>query len=91
MINNYSYLYKKVITIGIVTEMTGLSARQVRYYEEKNLVFPKRTESGRRKYSFFDIKLLMDIAEKIKRGIQIDDIRMKLMNRENWEENMNVL
>lgn len=66
--------------------MTGLSERQVRYYEEKKLIFPERTGSGNRKYSFFDIELLMDIAEKIKDGLQIDDIRMELMKHENQVE-----
>ncbi|MCD8502788.1 MAG: MerR family DNA-binding transcriptional regulator, partial [Bacillaceae bacterium] len=30
-----SYKDKKVITIGVVSELTGLSERQIRYYEEK--------------------------------------------------------
>ncbi|WP_412762793.1 MerR family transcriptional regulator, partial [Priestia megaterium] len=56
------------MTIKIVTEMTGLSERQVRYYEERELIFPKRNSSGTRMYSFSDIERLMDIAEKIEDG-----------------------
>ena len=62
--NTFSYRYKKAITMKTVTEMTGLSERQVRYWEEKKLVFPERTSSGIRRYSFSDIELLMNIAEK---------------------------
>ncbi|GAA3330581.1 MerR family transcriptional regulator TnrA [Ectobacillus funiculus] len=35
-----SYKDKKVITIGTVSEITGLSERQIRYYEERKLIFP---------------------------------------------------
>jgi DNA-binding transcriptional MerR regulator len=72
--NALFYRNKKVMTIKVVTEITGLSERQVRYYEEKKLVFPERTRSGIRKYSFFDIELIMFIAEKIKEGLKIEDI-----------------
>ncbi len=34
------------MTIKIVTEMTGLSERQVRYYETRELIFQKRNSSG---------------------------------------------
>lgn len=38
-----SYKDKKVITIGIVRDLTGLSERQIRYYEERKLIFPERS------------------------------------------------
>lgn len=83
--------YKKVMTLGIVTKITGLSQRQVRYYEEKKLVFPERTASGIRKYSFSDIELLIDIAEKIKAGVRINDLRIKLMEHENRVPMMKII
>lgn len=70
MTKNHPYLDEKVMTIKIVTEMTGLSERQVRYYEERELIFPKRNSSGTRMYSFSDIERLMDIAEKLKMGFE---------------------
>ncbi|WP_242647235.1 MerR family DNA-binding transcriptional regulator [Priestia megaterium] len=33
------------MTIKIVTKTTGLSERQVRYYETRELIFPKRNSS----------------------------------------------
>ncbi|MBT2758710.1 MerR family transcriptional regulator [Mesobacillus foraminis] len=74
-----SYKDKKVITIGIVRELTGLTERQIRYYEERKLIFPERTNGGSRKYSFADIELLMDIAEKIEDGVQTFEIRQEMM------------
>ncbi|MCP3025764.1 MerR family transcriptional regulator [Halobacillus sp. A5] len=75
-----SYKDKKVITIGIVNEITGLTCRMIRYYESRGLIFPERTERGTRKYSFSDIELLMDIADKREEGIQTYEIKKELLN-----------
>jgi len=74
-------IHKKIMTMGTVKEMTGLSERQIRYYEQKKLVFPDRSPSGTRKYSFSDIKLLIEIAEKIRKGSQTDIVRKELLER----------
>ncbi|PGT76591.1 MerR family DNA-binding transcriptional regulator [Bacillus sp. AFS040349] len=66
------------MTMGIVKEMTGLSERQIRYYEEKKLIFPDRSPSGTRKYSFLDIRSLIEISEKIRMGLHTDEIREQL-------------
>lgn len=78
MTKNHPYLDEKVMTIKIVAEMTGLSERQVRYYEERELIFPKRNSSGTRMYSFSDIERLMDIAEKMEDGVRTREIRKDL-------------
>jgi MerR family transcriptional regulator, global nitrogen regulator len=82
MENEQSYKDKKVITIGIVRELTGLSERQIRYYEERKLVFPERSSGGSRKYSFSDIELLMEIANKIEDGVQTYEIRQELKRKQ---------
>jgi MerR family transcriptional regulator, global nitrogen regulator len=74
-----SYKDKKVITIGIVNELTGLSERKIRYYEERGLIFPDRTKRGTRKYSFADIELLMKIADKREEGVQTSEIKKDMM------------
>ncbi|CAH2716209.1 HTH-type transcriptional regulator TnrA [Neobacillus rhizosphaerae] len=84
--NDLSYKDKKVITIGVVRDLTGLSERQIRYYEERKLIFPERTAGGSRKYSFSDVELLMKIANKIEDGIQTHEIR-KEMIREQKKQN----
>jgi DNA-binding transcriptional MerR regulator len=70
-----SYKDKKVITIGMVSELTGLTERKIRYYEERKLVFPERTPGGTRKYSFLDVERLIDIANKMEDGMQTFEIR----------------
>lgn len=72
---NLSYKEKKVITIGVVSELTGLSERQIRYYEERKLIFPERTKGGTRKYSFTDVERLVDISNKMEDGMQTFEIR----------------
>lgn len=69
------YKDKKVITIGVVSELTGLSERQIRYYEERKLIFPDRTSGGTRKYSFLDVDRLVDIANKMEDGLHTFEIR----------------
>jgi MerR family transcriptional regulator, global nitrogen regulator len=77
--NESSYKDKKVITIGIVKELTGLSERQIRYYEERKLIFPDRTPGGSRRYSFADVEELVEIANKIEDGVQTYEIRQEMI------------
>jgi len=69
------YKDKKVISIGVVSELTGLSERQIRYYEERQLIHPDRTKGRTRMYSFSDVELLVEIANKIEDGLQTYEIR----------------
>ena len=69
------YKDKKVITIGIVSELTGLSERKIRYYEERKLINPDRSKGGTRKFSFVDVEKLIDIANKMEDGLQTFEIR----------------
>ncbi|HLO12002.1 MAG TPA: MerR family transcriptional regulator [Pseudoneobacillus sp.] len=86
MENEQSYKDKKVITIGIVRELTGLSERQIRYYEERKLIFPERSSGGSRKYSFSDVELLMEIANKIEDGVQTHEIRQELKRKQQKQQ-----
>jgi MerR family transcriptional regulator, global nitrogen regulator len=73
-----SYKTKKVITIGVVSELTGLSERQIRYYESRQLIFPERSDRGTRKYSFADVEALMEIASLMEEGGRTFEIRQEL-------------
>ncbi len=81
-----SYKDKKVISIGIVSELTGLSLRKIRYYEERGLLSPGRTEKGGRKYSFADIETLMKIAERREEGVQTAEIKKELSKETNKQK-----
>ncbi|OLN23929.1 MerR family transcriptional regulator [Domibacillus antri] len=76
-----TYKTKKVITIGIVSELTGLSERQIRYYEERRLIFPGRSDRGTRKYSFADVETLMDIANQMEDGVRTFEIRQEMKKK----------
>ena len=76
-----SYKDKKVITIGIVSELTGLSERQIRYYETRKLLFPERSKTGIRKYSFYDIETLFEIANQLEDGIWTNEIKKTMQSR----------
>ncbi|ENH95614.1 nitrogen sensing transcriptional regulator [Gracilibacillus halophilus YIM-C55.5] len=86
MEDQYSYKKRKVITIGVVSELTGLSERQIRYYEERKLVYPERSPKGNRKYSFADVELLIDIANKREEGVQTYEIRQDMIRAEKKKE-----
>ena len=43
-----------VFPIGSVMKLTDLSARQIRYYEDQELIKPDRNEGNRRMYSLND-------------------------------------
>jgi MerR family transcriptional regulator, global nitrogen regulator len=73
-----SYKDKKVISIGVVNELTGLSERKIRYYEERGLIFPERSKRGTRKYSFSDVELLIEIANKREEGVQTSEIKQDM-------------
>lgn len=81
-----SYKDKKVISIGTVSELTGLTLRQIRYYEERKLIAPYRNDRGTRKYSFSDIETLMDIADKREDGVQTTEILKEMRLKERKRE-----
>ncbi|OZB93638.1 MerR family transcriptional regulator [Paenibacillus sp. XY044] len=65
----------KVMSIGVVCELTGLSERQIRYYEERKLIFPERTKGGNRRYSFEDVKAIQDIHQKMQEGFNTLELK----------------
>jgi len=52
---------ESVYTIGVVERMTGLSARQIRYYETKGLITPERSNGNQRLYSRAQIETLKEV------------------------------
>ncbi len=61
--------------IGIVMQLTELSARQIRYYEEHQLISPMRTEGNRRLFSFNDVDKLLEIKDFLDQGVNIAGIK----------------
>lgn len=74
-----------VFPIGTVMKLTDLSARQIRYYEEQDLIHPERSEGNRRMYSLNDIDVLLEIKDYLSDGLNMAGIKhiyeMKLENK----------
>ena len=64
-----------VYTIGRVVDLTGLSARQVRYYEKKNLISPTRTPGKQRLYSRDQVHLLQLVKRLLEEGYTLTNIQ----------------
>lgn len=65
----------QVLPMGPVMTLTGLSARQIRYYEEQELVVAARNSGNHRLYSLNDIDSLLVIKELLAEGNTLSDIR----------------
>jgi MerR family glutamine synthetase transcriptional repressor len=61
--------------ISIVKQLTELSARQIRYYEDHRLIKPARTDGNRRVFSFNDVDKLLEIKSMLDKGINLAGIR----------------
>ncbi|TKC18748.1 MerR family transcriptional regulator [Robertmurraya kyonggiensis] len=68
--------------IGIVMQLTDLTARQIRYYEEHQLISPARTEGNRRMFSLNDIDLLLEIKDLIDQGVNLAGIKQLFSSKE---------
>lgn len=71
--------------IGIVMNLTQLSARQIRYYEEHDLISPVRTEGNRRLFSFNDVDKLLEIKDLLDQGLNLAGIKQVLQLKEDTE------
>lgn len=74
--------------IGPVMELTDLTARQIRYYEEHQLVVPARTKGNQRMFSLNDIDKLLEIKDLLDQGVNIAGIKQIFAMREE-EKNRN--
>lgn len=67
-----------VLPISIVTQITHLTPRQIRYYEQHGLIKPSRTSGKQRLFSFNEIEQLIQIKELIEKGINIAGVKEML-------------
>jgi MerR family transcriptional regulator, glutamine synthetase repressor len=68
--------------IGIVMQLTELTARQIRYYEEHQLISPARTDGNRRMFSLNDIDKLLEIKDLIDQGVNMAGIKQLFLVKE---------
>lgn len=63
------------LTMAAVRRMTGLSERQIRYYDEKGLVVPGRTQGGHRLYTHADVERLLAVKRLLAAGVPLEEVR----------------
>ncbi len=63
-----------VYSIGTVEKLTGLTARQIRYYETKGLIAPARTKGRQRMYSQDQVDRLLAIKRLMNEGYSLKSI-----------------
>ncbi len=73
---------KATFPISVVEELTDLTARQIRYYEQQGLIKPARNEGNRRVYSINDIQRLKKIKPLVDKGINIAGIKAMLSDED---------
>ncbi len=64
-----------LLPISIVMQLTELSARQIRYYEDHQLINPARTDGNRRMFSLIDVDTLLEIKDYLEQGINMAGIK----------------
>lgn len=64
-----------LLPISIVMQLTELSARQIRYYEEHHLIEPHRTDGNRRMFSLNDVDTLLEIKDLLEQGVNMAGIK----------------
>ena len=64
-----------ILPIGTVRELTLLTDRQIRYYEQNELIAPNRGKGGQRRYSLNDVDRLLEIKDFLDAGDSIKDIQ----------------
>lgn len=79
MINNSS---EHVFSMAIARDKTNLTERQIRYYEQQELIIPERTKGNHRMYSENDILKLLEIKKLLSRGNSIAAVKNILARNE---------
>ena len=66
------------LTIAVVAQMTGTTARALRYYESIGLLSPQRRQGKVRVYREADLRNANDIVHLRRLGFSVDDIAVYL-------------
>ncbi|HYG59089.1 MAG TPA: MerR family transcriptional regulator [Symbiobacteriaceae bacterium] len=71
-----------VYSMGVAERLTGLTARQIRYWEHSGLLIPGRTKGRQRMYSEGDILRLKEIKRLMGEGMTLERVKAYFANRE---------
>lgn len=79
---DFDFLEKLVVGIGEVSQITGIPARQIRYWEEKGIIASLTEEEGKnRRYDYRNIKKMLLVKELLDDGYTLDASAEKVKNR----------
>ncbi|SOC38082.1 MerR family transcriptional regulator [Ureibacillus acetophenoni] len=79
-----------LLPLSMVMQLTELTARQIRYYEEHNLIEPVRSEGNRRMFTLDDVDSLLEIRELLDEGINMAGIKKVFAMKSNCVTNSNI-
>ena len=66
------------LSIGQISERTGLAVSAIRYYEDQGLVFPVRRSGGQRQFARADLRRLSFVMVAQEPGFSLAQIRAAL-------------
>ena len=79
---DFDFLDKLVVGIGEVAQITGIPARQIRYWEDKGIIVSLTEEEGKnRRYDYKNIKKMLLIKELLDEGYTLDASAEKIQKR----------
>jgi MerR family glutamine synthetase transcriptional repressor len=67
-----------LLTMREVRQRTGLTDRQIRYYDRHGLVTPARSPGGHRLFTEADVLRLLAVKELIAQGLTVRDAAERL-------------
>lgn len=84
---DFEFLDKLVVGIGEVSEITGIPTRQIRYWEEKEIVKSLSENGKNRRYDYKNIKKMLLVKELLDEGYTLDASAEKVAKRLELIEN----
>ena len=79
---DFDFLDKLIVGIGEVSQITGIPTRQIRYWEDKNIIESLTEAEGKnRRYDYKNIKKMLLIKELLDEGYTLDAAAEKVQKR----------
>lgn len=71
-----------VFPMSVVSKLSELTPRQIRYYETHKLITPARTEGNKRLFSLNDLENLLSIKHLLEKGFNMKGIKQIMIKDE---------
>lgn len=71
-----------VYSMGVAERLTGLTARQIRYWEQNGLLAPARTKGRQRMYSEAEIVRLKEVKRLLNDGMTLERVKATFAARD---------